>query len=126
MNPRHGSLCFIKNRIRRFTTGGKPAWPRVFDLPSDWVYPRLRQALREGIYQKVSTAGQEASGENLPREAKSARGHPGRVIKIPAREFVDQEETKAPNSRLLTLVSIGLTPVGVVSFLSGVSCRAPQ
>src|SRR5437870_5094653 len=61
MNPRYGSLCFIKIELtvyyRRLSV-----WPRVFDLPSDCVYPRLRQALREGIYQKVSKVGQGGIG----------------------------------------------------------------
>src|SRR2546428_2854574 len=112
MNPRHGSLCFIKNRIRRFTTVGKPAWPRVFALPSDWVYPRLRQALRGGIYQKVSTVGQRGIGRE-PSARSEIGSRPPRKSNQNSCQRVcrTEEETKAPISRLLTLVSIGLTPV---------------
>src|SRR5713101_6337267 len=49
----------------------------------------------KAFIKKFLPLDKEASDENLPPEAKSAQGHPGRVIKIPAREFVDRRRNKS-------------------------------
>src|SRR5438128_5233473 len=125
MDPRHGSLCFIEIELtvhyRRLAV-----WPRVFDLPSDWVYPRLRQALRGGIYQKVSTAGQRGIGRE-PSARSEIGSRPPRKSNQNSCQRVcrPKKKQKLPISRLPTLVSIGLTSVWSGIVPSGSSYRAP-
>src|SRR5438128_9296001 len=97
MDPRHGSLCFIEIELtvhyRRLAV-----WPRVFDLPTDWVYPRLRQALRGGIYQKVSTVGQRGIGREPPAASEIGSRPPRKSNQNSCQRICrTEEETKAPN-----------------------------